>query len=129
MDSLLGAFTGGVLAAFLAAVVLIAMILNWSVTVPMRHGVTIHGGGLIAAYLSVGVVSGALMAALRGVMLRPVGAFVLGSLSCALLGLLTLRFTSGLQRSIVADAIVVGVVSLVVGGYAGLQIRKGMLKK
>lgn len=126
-DSLLGAATGGMLASMLAVVVVIAMVLNRSVTIPMRHGVTIHGGGLVAAFLAVGIVSGASMATFRGVMLRRAGAFAMGSGCCALLGYLSLRFTSGLPRTIAADVVVVGVVSVVVGGYAGLQIRKGMM--
>lgn len=127
-DAILGGLTGAFFGVLYASWVVLLMLLNGSVLVRMRHGAMLHGGGAITAFVLTGVLAGVVMSQLRTAMTKSrVFAFILGAGFGVLLCAGLVRSLSGVDRSRLDSFLAAAVVGIGLGGYTGLQVRKGML--
>lgn len=123
--ALQGALIGGLVSLLPSAWVLFLMLLNWSTSVPLRRSYQTFGPGAIAVYVTIGIVGGAGISALRHWMRNRLVAYCIGVVFgtiAAWLGLLTLTHPDKPSISFTASGLIVAsIFGVTVGGVVGLE--------
>ncbi len=128
-DALIGCAYGTVLGAIYASWIVVMILLNGSFTVQMPHGAELNGLRAIAAFLLTGAVAGTIISQLKRPMQNRAFAAAVGAIFGTMLVAQLDDAISWSDGSEFGSLVGGGLVAIGIGGYAGLKVREGLMKK